>query len=315
MGNPERRRVRTFGVRPNDRAKAMLMHATARWTVRYGENLRFAGTDLPAPTIVTVPTRHGRVPVHVYRAPSTTNPILPVYVHFHGGAWLMRYPQMDDWWCRFVAATAGVAVLNVDYRTGPYVTYPVSQHQCHDVAQYVATDGHHLGLDGRRIVVGGFSSGGGLAASVCLQARDADSFRPVLQVLGVPALDLARDPAEDPPGMISPSLRALVRRVYFPDPTTRLQPYASPVLAPDLASLPPAVVCTAERDTLCEDGERYVARLREAGVSVEHDRTPGADHYFLTEDPVRARATMAMITDAIIRATAAQAPEAPQMPT
>ncbi len=279
------------------------MHASARWTVRYGEDLRFAGTDLPAPAVVKVPTRHGRVPVHVYRPPGPPRPEVPAYVHFHGGAWLMRYPQMDDWWCRFVAATAGVAVLNVDFRTGPYVAYPVSQEQCHDVARFVATDGPELGLDGNRIVVGGFSSGGGIAASVCLQARDSGSFRPVLQVLGVPALDLARDPATDPPGMISPSLRALVRRVYFPDPATRSQPYASPVLAPDLSGLPPAVVCTAERDTLRADGERYVERLREAGVPVQHDRTPGVDHYFLTENPVRARSTMAMITDAIVAAT------------
>jgi acetyl esterase len=105
--------------------------------------------------------------------------------------------------------------------------------------------------------------------------------------------------------MVSLSLRALVRRVYFPDPATRSEPYASPVLAPDLSDLPPAVVCTAERGTLCADGELYVSRLREAGVPVEHDRTPGVDHYFLTENPTRARATMAMISDAIVRATAA----------
>ncbi|MGH3625742.1 MAG: alpha/beta hydrolase, partial [Sciscionella sp.] len=122
----------------------MVMHATARWTVRYGENLRFAGSDLPAPTLTSVATRHGRVPVHVYRSldthhTGTPHTDMPVYVHFHGGAWLMRYPRMDDWWCRYVAATAGVVVLNVDFRTGPYVAYPVSQQQCHDVAAWAAT--------------------------------------------------------------------------------------------------------------------------------------------------------------------------------
>lgn len=284
--------------------RATLMHATARWTVRYGENLRFAGTELPAPTVIKVATRHGRVPVHIYRPPAAQDADLAVYLHFHGGAWLMRYPRMDDWWCRYVAATSGVAVLNVDFRTGPYVAYPVAQQQCHDVAEFVATHGRAHRLDGTRIVVGGFSSGGGLAASVCLQARDAGSLRPVLQVLGVPALDLAGDVPARSPGMISPTLRELVRRVYFPDPATRSEPYASPVLAPDLSGLPPAVVATAERDVLREDGERYVRRLREAGVPVQHDRTPGVDHYFLTEDPIRARATMAMIADAIVRATA-----------
>jgi acetyl esterase len=287
----------------SDRVRAMIMHATARWTVRYGEELRFAGSDLPAPRVIAIPTRDGKVPVHVYAPPARRPRNAGVYVHFHGGAWLMRYPRMDDWWCRYVAAQAGVTVLNVDYRTGPYVSYPVSQHQCHDVVEYVATRGGDLDLAEPDIVVGGFSSGGGLAASVCLQARDRETFRPVLQVLGVPALDLSTEPAAGPSGMLSPALRNLVRRVYFPDPATRSHPYASPLLAPDLSGLPPAVICTAEHDALREDGEHYVRRLREAGIPVVHDRTPGADHYFLSDNPTRARTTMAMITDAIIEAT------------
>ncbi len=280
-------------MRISDRFSATVMHATARYSVRYGEELRFAGSDLPKPRRRRVPTRHGTVTVHEYDAPRATaapSPAgtsgTPTYVHFHGGAWLMRYPEMDDWWCRYVAATAGVRVVNVDFHTGPYVTYPVAQHQCHDVAAALA--------EASPVAVGGFSSGGGLAASVCLQARDRGSFTPRLQVLGVPALDLASD-LPSGAGMISPSLRALVRRVYFPDPATRAEPYASPVLADDLVGLPPAVVLTAERDTLRRDGDTYARRLREAGVDVVHDMTPGVDHYFLTEDPQRARTTMAMV--------------------
>ncbi|MEO9322399.1 alpha/beta hydrolase [Nocardioides sp. C4-1] len=274
-------------MRITDRLSAMTMHATARFTVRYGADLRFAGRDLPRPRQRRDRTRHGVVTSYEYGEPGA-----PALVHLHGGAWLMRYPQMDDWWCRYVAATAGVRVVNVDFRTGPYVAYPVAQHQAHDVAEAVAAEGP--------VAVGGFSSGGGLAASVCLQARDLGSFAPRLQVLGVPALDLASDlPAGS--GMISPSLRALVRRVYFPDPATRSDPYASPVLAPDLSGLPPAVVMTAERDTLRRDGDTYAARLREAGVDVVHDVTPGVDHYFLTEDPARARRTMAMVADHVRR--------------
>lgn len=290
-------------MRVADRLAAMAIHATASWTVCYGDNLRFAGDDLPPPRRIRVPSRHGSVPVWVYRP---FRPTRATHVHFHGGAWLMRFPGMDDWWCRYLAATAGVVVLNVDFRAGPYVTYPVAQHQCHDVAQWAGRGGGELGLDGNRISVGGFSSGGGLAASVCLQARDAGTWQPVLQVLGVPALDLATDPGADERGMLSAGLRKLVRRVYFPDPATRTHAYASPVLAPSLADLPPAVVLTAERDVLRHDGHRYTARLRAADVPVLHDETPGVDHYFLTENPARARTTMAMVADAVADATAAR---------
>nr|WP_278260056.1 alpha/beta hydrolase fold domain-containing protein [Nocardioides convexus] len=105
-------------------------------------------------------------------------------------------------------------------------------------------------------------------------------------------------------GMISPSFRDLVRRVYFPDPATRTEPAASPLLAPDLRGLPRALVLTGERDTLRPDGDRYAARLREAGVEVWHDVTPGVDHYFLTDDPQRARATMARVAGEIAAALA-----------
>lgn len=278
-------------MRLTDRLQAMTMHATARWTVHYGDQLRFAGTDLPDPEVVRVDTRHGRVPVHVHTGSGDG-----AHVHFHGGAWLMRHPAMDDWWCRYLAATSGATVYNVDFRTGPYVVYPVAQEQCHDVAAWVA--GRH-----ERVSVGGFSSGAGNAASVCLQARDRGSFTPVLQVLGVPALDLASElPAGA--GMISPSLRALVRRVYFPDVASRPEPYASPVLAPDLTGLPPALVLTAERDTLRRDGLRYAERLRAAGVDVWQHETPGVDHYFLTADPARAEVTMAEVADRVRAALA-----------
>jgi acetyl esterase len=276
-------------VRLPDRLAATTMHATARFTVRYGADLRLAGADLPRPRRRRDATRHGRVTSYEYGEPGA-----PALVHLHGGAWLMRYPQMDDWWCRYVAATAGVRVVNVDFRTGPYVAYPVAQHQAHDVAAAVAAEG-----GGTPVAVGGFSSGGGMAAAVALQARDLGSFAPRLQVLGVPALDLHSDLPPGARGMISADLRALVRRVYFPDPATRAEPYASPLLADDLTGLPPAIVLTAERDTLRRDGDAYAVRLAEAGVDVVHDVTPGVDHYFLTEDPVRARATMAMVAEQV----------------
>jgi len=277
-------------VRLSDRISVTLMHHTARWTVRYGEGLRFAGSDLPRPTRLRAPTRHGEVTAFAY-SPAGWSDGGPTHVHLHGGAWLMRHPHMDDWWCRYLAATAGVRLLNVDFHTAPYAVFPQAQEEAHDVAAWAAAQGP--------VSVGGFSSGGGMAAAVCLMARDTGSFTPRLQVLGVPALDLATDAAhtsgQGGTGQINPSLRALVRRAYFPDVDSRRSAYASPLLADSLEGLPRALVMTAERDTLRRDGDAYAARLREAGVEVWHDVTPRTDHYFLTEDPVRARTTMGKV--------------------
>ena len=107
--------------------------------------------------------------------------------------------------------------------------------------------------------------------------------------------------------MIAPQLRALVRRTYFPDPARRSEAWASPLLADDLSGLPPAVVLTAERDSLRRECEAYADRLEAAGVDVVRDRTPGADHYFLNHDLDRARRTMAMVAGEVSRRLTAAA--------
>ncbi len=58
-------------VRPSDRLSAMLMHASARFTVRYGDELRFAGEELPRPRTRRIPTRDGNVRVFEPREPRT----------------------------------------------------------------------------------------------------------------------------------------------------------------------------------------------------------------------------------------------------
>ncbi|MGH3366683.1 MAG: alpha/beta hydrolase [Nocardioidaceae bacterium] len=288
-------------------ATAYVIQRSAPRRVNYGDALSFAGRDLPSPEPVAVPTRHGDVRVDVYRPSDPTRS--PIYVHFHGGAFIMRYPMMDDFFCRFVAAECGAVVVNVDYDVAPQVRFPVAQHQAHDAAAWAAE--HATELTGRRgpVAVGGFSAGGNLAASACLQARDHGTFSPVLQILGVPSLDVAEEVEAKTSvrgtGMISPGLLRLVRRTYFPDPASRTDPYASPLLAADLAGLPPALVITGEYDVLRAEGDRYAGRLAEAGQKVTLEVIPGVDHYFLDGGRSSARATLDLVANTLTRAFAA----------
>lgn len=264
------------------------MQKTAPLTVHYGRELQVAGQNLPRPARVDVPTRHGAVRCRLHVPPGADRP--PVYVHLHGGAFIMRYPRMDDFFARFLVAEVGVAVLGVDYDAAPQVRYPVAQEEAHDVAAYVASHGDELGLDGGRLAIGGFSAGGNLAASACLQARDQDTFHARFQLLGVPSLDLAEAYADKQPvgtPMLAESIHHLVRETYFNDKSRRSEPYASPLRAESLVGLPPTLIVTGGMDLLSREGHAYARRLAEAGVAVQHRALPRADHYFLDRENAR----------------------------
>lgn len=262
---------------------AYLLQRSAPRTVSYGEPYRLAGDDLDPPVRVRVPTRRGFVGVDVYR-PHDAGDDAAVYVHLHGGAFIMRYPEMDDFFCRYIAATCGVVVLNVDFDVAPQVRYPVAQEQTHDVYAWACSHPRDLGADSSRVAIGGFSSGGGLAAAAALQARDLGTPQPALQVLCVPAVDVASAVRPQTTSMITPRIQRLVRATYFRDRDRRSEGYASPLWAASLERLAPALVLTAENDALRTAGDHYARRLAAAGNVVDHRVVSGADHYFLEGD-------------------------------
>ena len=71
-------------------------------------------------------------------------------------------------------------------------------------------------------------------------------------------------------------------------------PYRVPAYARDLAGLPPAIVATAECDPIRDWGERYAARLRDAGVQITVTRYPGVYHGFLMRSDATPRGRLAI---------------------
>ncbi|MFF5369504.1 alpha/beta hydrolase [Streptomyces sp. NPDC013187] len=276
---------------PGVQARAVQL-LLGRMMSRVHKELRF--TDVPKRTeSLRVDTGAGPVACTVYRPPTapTATPA-PVYVNFHGGGFVVARPEQDDHICRYIAATAGCVVINVDYAVAPQRPFPAPVRQAYDVTAWVAEHGTAHDWDGTRLAVGGHSAGGNLAAAVCRTARDRGTFTPRLQILDSAPLDQLADPATKPSPIAKPLLTPQLMRIftaaYVPDPADLTDPLVSPAHADDLSGLPPALVITAEHDRLRDEGDAYAKALEAGGVPVTHRVFAGVDHYFTHTGPVAA---------------------------
>ncbi len=287
-----------------------------------GLRLAARGKEAPFPECradveeISVPTSIGPARAFVYR-PVDHAPSPPVHVNFHGGGFVMRDATVDDPLCRYLAAEAGVVVVNVDYAVAPQHRFPAPPHQAYEVVRWVAEHAATHGWDGSRLTVGGQSAGGALAAAVARQALEQGGPAIALQVLHYPPLDLvthARDKeARGTNPMIKPWMGDVFDNAYIPDPALRADRLASPahpVDSADLTGIAPAVVLTCELDRLRGDGAAYARRLRDAGALVAHVDIPGVDHAYDTNDVGTARRTYAFIAERLREVAQQSAPSA-----
>jgi acetyl esterase len=228
----------------------------------------------------------GPIPLRVYRpagVPDSTR--LPAYVYFHGGGWVIGDLDTHDVVCRQITAEAGVSVVSVDYRLAPEHTFPAATDDAWAATRWVVAHARELGVDRGRLAVGGDSAGGTLAAVVALLARDAGGPPIAVQVLLYPVTDVGaetRSYQEFADGYLltRASMRWFIAH-YLSKPEDAADWRASPLRAPSLAGLPPALVVTAGFDPLRDEGRAYAARLREAGVRVDDICYGGMIHGFV----------------------------------
>lgn len=240
----------------------------------------------------------GPIPLRLYRGLGTAaGAPLPLLVYFHGGGWTMGDLDTHDIVCRTLANRARCAVIAVDYRMGPEHKFPAALEDCIAATRWVAQQGSALGVDAKRIAVGGDSAGGNLAAVVAIALRDALGPPLVFQALAYPATDQRLGSAAHAKfgeGYLLTRDNLLWFRDNYLDPRDYDDWRASPIRAVDLARLPPAHIITAGYDPLLDEGRAYSDRLVAAGVPVLYECFEGMAHGFLTMGGVVAAANHAL---------------------
>ncbi len=248
---------------------------------------------------LSCPGPHGAIPLRAYRPMGTAaNDVLPALVYYHGGGWLLGDLDSHDVACRHYANAAKCRVVSVDYRMAPEYKFPAAVDDCAAATGWAIAQADALGIDRKRVAVGGDSAGGNLAAVMAIMARDCDLPSLVFQLLVYPVTDL---------GMTHESYRRVTEGVpltsrtmdwfidhYLHGPKDRADWRASPLRAADLSGVAPALVLTASYDPLCDEGVAYAERLEREGVRVIHLHFSDQLHGFVGQGRIIRAGNMAL---------------------
>src|SRR5713226_6940646 len=206
-----------------------------------------------------------------------------IYLHLHGGGWVLGGADMQDPMLERIADSTGQAVVAVEYRLAPEHPYPAGPDDCETAALWLVQNGKkEFGTDA--LTIGGESAGGHLTAVTILRMRDRhgySGFRGANLVYG--AFDLSMTPSQRAFGNERLVLRTIdiqqFANAFLPTVTDRRVPDISPLYA-DLRGLCPALFSVGTSDALLDDTLFMYARWIAAGNDAELAIYPGGAHGF-----------------------------------
>jgi len=206
-----------------------------------------------------------------------------VYLHIHGGGWVLGSAELQDPMLERIADNTGLAVVSVEYRLAPEHPYPAGPDDCETAAAWLARNAKaEFGTE--VLTIGGESAGGHLSAVTLLRMRDRHGytgFRGANLVYG--AFDMAMTPSQRAFGNERLVLRTIdivqFANAFLPDAPDRRDPDISPLYA-KLHDMPPALFSVGTCDALVDDTLFMHGRWIAAGNDAELAIYPGGPHGF-----------------------------------
>ena len=221
---------------------------------------------------ITVQKRRiGRVPTLVIKpARIAAAPVAVLWIH--GGGFMLGMKEMV-YMSRSMDLVKkyGSTVFSPGYRLAWQKPYPAAVDDCYAVLEHI--DKHRADLKIEKIMVGGESAGGGLAAAVCMLARDrgirVDYQTPLYPMMS----NIDTDSSRDNHGKVWNTRRNhLGWRLYLrSDARKRVSPYAAPAQQTDYSGLPPCYTFVGDGEPFYRETLDYVSALRAGGVCAEAD--------------------------------------------
>lgn len=302
-----------------DAARALpdfTVDARSLGTIRGMPSRPTAAVPAPQPRFRTIPGPKGAPDVRVMVIDGTGGkPGSPAYLHMHGGGFVGGRVDQSPAAYQALAEACGCLVVSVDYRLAPETRFPGALEDNYAALRWLHGNADTLGIDPKRIAIGGESAGGGHAAMLAIAARDRGEFPVAFQLLIYPMLDDRTGAATvQPPHLGNFVWNAGSNRFGWASllgqaPGLKTVPYGSvPARVTDLAGLPPSFIAVGGLDLFVAEDIAFAARLNAAAVPVELLLVPGAYHAFDGIVPTAkvSRRFRAAIVDALKRGMAVQ---------
>lgn len=254
--------------------------SVAEMRVIWGQMMKPTATEGVLVTKKQISTPGGDIDVYIYQ-PENNTPNKPGILWIHGGGFIMGQANSNDFAGEF-SKKLNATVVSVDYRLAPEHPFPAGLNDCNTALRWMVKNATGLGVDPKRIAVGGDSGGAGMAAGLVLRNRDEKGPEIALQFLLYPMLDNLHD---TPSGSIG-DYPVWNRQTSFNawemylngTPGADASPYASATRAKDVSGLPPTFMTVGAVDLFRDEVIDYAQRLMAAGVPTQLAVFPGMYH-------------------------------------
>lgn len=253
--------------------------------------------ESPRARVETIPGPRGPIPVRILMP---DGPPKGVYLHIHGGGWMLGSARENEGLTDRIAARTGLAVVSVDYGLAPEDPYPAGPDDCEAAALWLVREGPAL-FGTTRFAIGGESAGAHLSVVTLIRLRDRHRLFPFTAAsLTAGCFDLRLTPSVrqwgDLPLVLTGADIAHFVRTYLQGKGSVDHPDVSPLLA-DLRELPPALFSVGTHDPLRDDTLFMANAWLAAGNPAALDVYPGGCHVFIGFPGTLADQAMAKMVD------------------
>ena len=225
------------------------------------------------------------IPLRVYfPLQETQQDSLPVFLLVHGGGFVSGDFNTHDTLARGIANNAGCIVVSVGYRLAPENPFPAGLEDVYAALLWSKNSADSIGADGTRIIVGGDSAGGNLAAAVSLLSRDRNGAKIIGQWLMYPTLSNKMDTESwaklGDTHFPTREVNSMIIAAYTPEGESPYAPLVAPLWA-DLKNLPPALIQAGGLDPLSDECRQFAQKMKESGSEATFLFYPEFQHGFL----------------------------------